>query len=78
MIILALVGQIDVHLEITSVIPHRSSPQRMEEGGKGEYMSKRKTELWILVFLLSILTHLFFKVTIRIYIFIEVLLSIVT
>lgn len=54
-------------------------PQRMEEGGKGRvYVKKRKTELWILVFLLSILTHCSFKVTIRIYIFIEVLLSIVT
>ena len=62
MIILALVGQIDVHLEITSYAP----PQVLtpEDGGrrKGrEYVKKRKTELWILVFLLSILTHLFFQ-----------------
>ena len=79
MIILALVGQIDVHLEITSYAP----PQFLtaEHGGrrKGrEYVKKRKVKLWVLGFLLSILTHLFFQSDWSIYIFTEFLLSMVT
>lgn len=42
MIILALVGQIDVHLEITSYAPPQVLTPEDGGGGRGENMSKRE------------------------------------